>query len=73
MTNADYTNMMAVLRRIEKGVEGVRLTKRECFAAMAMQGLITCQMYDAISYKAAMAEAVKNADALIDELNKEAK
>jgi F0F1-type ATP synthase gamma subunit len=49
------------------------LTKREYFAAMAMQGLIACQAFDAISYKAAMTEAVKNADALIQALNEEPK
>lgn len=45
------------------------LTKREYFAAMAMQGLI---MRDAvISDKSAATKAVSFADAMIKELNKE--
>lgn len=46
------------------------LTKREYFAAMAMQGLMANPIYNAKNYADAMREAVTNADALIEVLNK---
>jgi hypothetical protein len=46
---------------------GIGLTKREYFAAMAMQGLLSA---DSINYEAIIGDAVKLADALIEELNK---
>jgi hypothetical protein len=46
------------------------LTKREYFSAMAMQGILA----KAVLVHDSIAElAVKNADALIEELNKESK
>ena len=44
------------------------LTKREYFAAMAMQGFLSCNTHDSIEDD--VKYAVKSADALIDELNK---
>jgi hypothetical protein len=46
------------------------LTKREYFAAMAMQGLLTVIQHTDKPYNVAKA-AVMTADALINELNKE--
>ena len=46
------------------------LTKREMFAAMAMQGLLSHRPENAFPYEIADA-AVEFADALIEELNKE--
>lgn len=83
MTNADYVNFMMVLRRIERAVSNSALNKRELFAAMAMQGLVsrvgstaaagvaldTGQKYDAVI--AAM--SLSMADALIAALNQESK
>lgn len=48
------------------------LTKREYFAAMAMQSLLCDSHYEAYP-EAAAARAVLAADALIEELNKEKK
>lgn len=45
------------------------LTKREYFAAMAMQAI----SFNGLNYNAAAEDAVKYADALIAELNKEEK
>ncbi|MEM6836880.1 MAG: hypothetical protein AAF609_08485 [Cyanobacteria bacterium P01_C01_bin.120] len=47
---------------------GTGLTKRELFAAMAMQGLLTSQSYFESNLDLAHA-AVERADALIDALN----
>lgn len=48
------------------------LTKREMFAAMAMQGLVSnCYYGTGISIDLHAQEAVNLADALIEELNKE--
>lgn len=52
---------------------GRGLTKREYFAAMAMQGLVSKDSGDTYGYEHAYTElAVGYADALIEELNKEA-
>ena len=45
------------------------LTKREYFAAMAMQGFVTCKD-NIIDHKLAAINAVKYADALLEELEK---
>lgn len=45
------------------------LTKREYFAAMAMQGMITCPDYEGCEFTVSKL-AVEYADALIEELNK---
>ena len=47
------------------------LTKREAFAAMAMQGLIASDLNDTIDEEKIANIAVKCADALIERLNKE--
>lgn len=49
----------------EGDLVSVGLTKREYFAAMAMQGLLIAQ-----GNKAKPSDAVAYADALVDELNK---
>lgn len=46
------------------------LTKREFFSAMAMQGLISCPPFDSENVGPMAKFAVKQADALIAELNK---
>lgn len=49
------------------------LTKRELFAAMAMQGLISNEAYNELSedqYTEVSGRATTHADALIEELNK---
>jgi hypothetical protein len=47
------------------------LTKREHFAAMAMQGMLACRPggYQKIDYQWFPSEAIKMADALIESLN----
>lgn len=45
------------------------LTKREYFASMAMQGMITCPDYEGCKLTVSKL-AVEYADALIEELNK---
>lgn len=56
-------------------IEGFGLTKREHFAAMAMQGfvsgLVASSGYEQLDNKVAANYAVKLADALIAALNKE--
>lgn len=47
-----------------------KLTKREQFAAMAMQGLISAKAFDLCDYAYLVEDAVNMADALIKELNK---
>jgi hypothetical protein len=47
------------------------LTKREYFAAQAMQGLVTTALSEIGSCEMVAAEAVKQADALIAALNQE--
>ncbi len=47
------------------------LTKRELFAAMALQGVMSADLQDQLTYQQCSAQAVKAADALIEELNKE--
>lgn len=49
------------------------LTKREYFAAMAMQGIIANRQFDVLSRKSCMQEAAIYADELIAALNEEAK
>lgn len=49
----------------------VGLTKRELFAAMAMQGMVSCNVYASWNSSSVVKEAVIIADALIVELNKE--
>ena len=44
------------------------LTKREYFAAMALQGFLSCNAHDSIEDD--VKYAVKSADLLIEELNK---
>ena len=47
------------------------LTKREYFAAMAMQGLLSsCGQYKVTAYNEIASDCVLAADALIEELNK---
>ena len=46
------------------------LTKREYFAAMAMQGILTTTHTYGHNYKAIAIDAVKFADALLKELDK---
>jgi hypothetical protein len=46
------------------------LTKRELFAAMAMQGMLSDSNTNNCGYKTIMKDAVLFADALIEELNK---
>lgn len=46
------------------------LTKRELFAAMAMQGLLTHQSYHNVSRELTAEEAVLQADALLKELSR---
>jgi hypothetical protein len=46
------------------------LTKREYFAAMAMQGLLANPIAPETEYEDNMLFAVQHADALIDQLNK---
>jgi len=46
------------------------ITKREYFAAMAMQGLISARAYDLCDIEYTAIDAVNMADALIKELNK---
>jgi hypothetical protein len=50
---------------------GRGLTKREYFAAMAMQGILACS--EGGTFESVKEFAVKHADALIAELNKEKK
>jgi len=53
------------------GVSVCGLTTRELFAAMAMQGLCACQgAYEEWTVEQKAAAAVRQADALIAELNK---
>ena len=52
-------------------IVAARLTLREHFAGLAMQGLMANPEYNAETYQSAMREAVNNADALIVELNRE--
>jgi hypothetical protein len=47
------------------------LTKREHFAAMAMQGMVTYCSAEGVNVREAMATAVQYADALLAELEKE--
>lgn len=49
---------------------GKRLTKREYFAAMALQGLLSEAAYYSFNKHNYAIEAVKHADALIETLNK---
>lgn len=49
--------------------EHIGLTKRELFAAMAMQGLCACEKLEGTNDKFAH-WSVKMADALLEELNK---
>jgi hypothetical protein len=46
------------------------LTKREYFAAMAMQGYISCGKVSVMSFESLAIYSVEAADALIAELNK---
>jgi hypothetical protein len=46
------------------------LTKRELIAAMAMQGLLATDETSELNWREIAAIAVKNADALIEELSK---
>lgn len=77
MTNADYTNLMDGLRRIEantKKLNAASLTKREYFAAMAMQALATGTPISSLTDFADIAsDAVQFANALIEALNEETK
>jgi len=69
MTNADDP-----VNAITEGVAGPPtggLTKRELFAAMALQGVMSADLQDQLTYQQCSAQAVKAADALIEELNKE--
>lgn len=61
----------SMIARYEDGEPG--LTKREHFAAMAMQGLLANPDRDVMDYGNYSNDAVMHADALIDALNKEAK
>lgn len=78
MNNADYLNMMNVLRDIQTSVARPSLTKREEFAKAAMQGLLANPDYNCPNSPSKMATvpntaqaAVGYADALIDALNQE--
>lgn len=51
--------------------DGERLTKREYFAAMALQGLLSESAYNSFNKHKYAIEAVRHADALIEELNKQ--
>ena len=51
------------------GAKWAGITKREYFAALAMEGL--CTLYPIESYERAAKEAVDQADALIKELNRD--
>ena len=46
------------------------LTKREYFAAMAMQGLLTCTMDTDCSIEELCQDAISAADSLLEGLNK---
>lgn len=77
MKNADKPAMPCedIVERDEKGnlygplKSGLGLTKREYFAAMAMQGLSSSE-YSGCSPEQLAANAVINADALLAELEK---
>ncbi len=53
---------------IHGGIHSRGLTKREYFAALAMQGMVS---RTSVSYKETAGRAVSYADALIKELNNE--
>lgn len=53
----------------QEDISDIGLTKRELFAAMALQGLVASD--STLPYLSAAAFAVKYADALIDALNTE--
>lgn len=58
-------------RNMEVGHDAAGLTKREYFAAIAMQGFISCQHYDfTVSADNCAKMSLEYADALIAELNK---
>jgi hypothetical protein len=63
LSDSDGKDKPAVVPRFMGG-----LTKREYFAAMAMLG--HQKTYDLMSYQAIAESCVKQADALIEELNK---
>lgn len=46
------------------------MTLRQHFAGLALQGLLSCDPQDRLAFVATAREAVKYADALIDELDK---
>lgn len=50
--------------------EGMGLTKREYFAAMAMQGMLSNGLNPVVTEQGEMAKAVRLADALLTELEK---
>ena len=59
--------------KLEPDTEIKRLTVRELFAAMAMQGFCASACSENFPFEAMAILAVKQADALIAELNKEVK
>lgn len=65
-----FGHASAVPRRInEDGKETVGLTKREYFAAIALQGLLAGHGNDRLTLLGMAKESVKLADLLIEELN----
>jgi hypothetical protein len=70
MDNKQKTNPDEPIQTIEYNNNYISngLTKREYFAAMALQGLLATNSTTTIEYYAI--DAVRIADALIDELNK---
>ena len=53
-----------------RGHELGGLTKRELFAAMAMQGLIAAQTYSVADVSLSARHSINSADALLEELSK---
>ena len=76
MSNSDMPAMPLTneqIDAIERGGEYFGLTKREHFAAMAMQGILTNKMYEPPrrnKFKEMAEDAAAMADALLGELEK---
>ncbi|MEL4399079.1 hypothetical protein AAEJ42_02205 [Shewanella algae] len=75
MKNSDMPAMPVIDWDIKDGkavqfTSSEGLTKREHFAAMAMQGLLTCTMDTDCSIPELCADAVSAADALLKELER---
>lgn len=71
MTNPNESAFPEVREQPQYNKHSYGLTKREYFASLAMQGLLSNSDYTRLSQKVTAIYAVEMADALIKELNEE--